>query len=73
MEVYKPGTKVSLDEKTEATIVTVALHVGDYVQYECAWWSGGARTREWFHEDEILEIVDTSKPKVQIGFHNTDT
>ena len=46
MDVYKVGTKVLLhdSEDVEATIVTVAIHSGDYVQYECSWWAGHARS-----------------------------
>lgn len=71
MDVYKVGTKVLLhdSEDVEATIVTVAIHSGDYVQYECSWWAGHARSREWFHSDEF-EVVDKNKRKVKIGFCN---
>ena len=40
LEVYKTGTWVRLSDDVEAKIITVALHQGDIVQYECAWWSG---------------------------------
>lgn len=73
IEVYEPGTKVMLDEAVSATIVTVAIHAGNYVQYECAWWGGGSRTREWFHKDEILEVIDEAKTKTQIGFASGGT
>ena len=69
IEVYPVGTGVLLDEDVEAKVVTVALHDGNYVQYECAWWSGQSRSREWFSESDILEIVD-SKSQKKIGFHS---
>ena len=67
MEVYEPGTLVKLDDDVEGTIVAVAIHSGNYIQYECAWWSGQARTREWFHESEI-EVLNESKEPTKIGF-----
>jgi uncharacterized protein YodC (DUF2158 family) len=68
MEVYEPGTNVLLTDEVPATIVSVAIHSGNYIQYECVWWSGQSRNREWFSEAEILEFVDKDKPKIQIGF-----
>ena len=67
MEVYEPGTRVVLSDDIVATIVTVAIHSGDYIQYECAWWSGEARTREWFHDSEIEVLNKEDKPR-KIGF-----
>jgi uncharacterized protein YodC (DUF2158 family) len=69
IEVYPVGTVVLLEEDVEAKVITVSLHDGDYVQYECAWWSGQSRSREWFSEGDILKIVDVKK-KRKIGFHS---
>ena len=66
LEVYKVGTKVTLPEEIEAKIVTVAIHAGDMVQYECAWWNGGSRIRDWFVLDDFTIAKDT-KPRT-IGF-----
>ena len=71
MEVYEPGTKVILDEDLHATIITVSIHAGNYIQYECAWWSGSSRTREWFTEDDIVKL-DKREEGLQIGFVNTE-
>lgn len=68
IEVYPPGTMVVLDEDVEAKIVTVALHDSEYVQYECTWWSGQSRSREWFSGSDILEVLDSSQEKRKIGF-----
>ena len=71
MELYAPGTKVLLDEDLSATITTVAIHAGNHVQYECAWWNSGTRVREWFTEDDIVKL-DKREEGLQIGFVNTE-
>jgi hypothetical protein len=70
LEIYSVGTKVRLnDDDLMAKIITVAIHAADVVQYECAWWTGEARSRDWFSADDILEIIG-DKEKRLIGFHN---
>ena len=69
LDVYEVGTKVFLTKEIKAKIVTVALHTGGVVQYECAWWNGEARIRDWFSEDDILRIVE-DEPKRKIGFYS---
>ena len=71
LDIYEVGTKVLLnDDDLEAKIITVAIHASNVIQYECAWWSGEARVRDWFAEDDILEVIGSSKVKNTIGFHN---
>ena len=71
LDIYEVGTKVKLnDDDREAKIITVAIHASNVIQYECAWWSGEARVRDWFAEDDILEVIGSSKEKNTIGFHN---
>jgi len=71
LSIYKVGTRVVLnDDDLVAKIITVAIHAADVVQYECAWWSGEARVRDWFSEGDILEVIDADAEKNQIGFHN---
>ena len=71
LNIYEVGTKVKLnDDDLEAKIITVAIHASNVIQYECAWWSGEARVRDWFAEDDILEAIGSSKEKNTIGFHN---
>ena len=71
LNIYEVGTKVKLnDNDLIAKIVTVAIHASNVIQYECAWWSGEARVRDWFGEDDILEVIDGTKSKNKIGFHN---
>ena len=66
LEVYEVGTKVVLEEDIEAKIVQVAIHAGNWVQYECAWWNGGSRVREWFVVDDFT--VAKKKNLMKIGF-----
>ena len=48
LNIYEVGTKVKLnDDDLEAKIITVAIHASNVIQYECAWWSGEARVRDW--------------------------
>ena len=71
LNIYEVGTKVKLnDDNLIAKIVTVAIHASNVIQYECAWWAGESRVRDWFAEDDILEVVDSSSKKNKIGFHN---
>ena len=70
MELYSPGTNVLLDEDIEATIVTVSIHSNNYIQYECAWWNGLTRTREWFNECEIT--LNKQDKDLKIGFGASD-
>jgi len=61
------GTKVLLTEDISAVIITTSIHDGDMVQYECAWWSGKSRSREWFNASEILSVDEDVEP-TKIGF-----
>ena len=70
LNIYEVGTKVKLnDDDLEAKIITVAIHASNVIQYECAWWSGEARVRDWFAEDDILEVIGSRKEKNSKGFH----
>ena len=68
LEVYKTGTWVKLSEEVEAKIITVAIHQDGTVQYECVWWSGQSRVREWFSTEDFLEIQEGKVVKSKIGF-----
>lgn len=67
LDLYSVGTEVSLTEEVSAKIITVAIHADNVVQYECAWWSGESRTREWFAASEFIKIGEKDEP-VKIGF-----
>jgi len=66
LKLFSPGTKVLLDKDIQAVVITVSIHSHNYVQYECAWWSGATRTREWFGEHEI--IGEEQDKGLKIGF-----
>ena len=73
LEVYQAGTLVKLTETLEAKIVTVNIRRESIVTYECSWWTGESRTREWFYADDFLEILqDKSAKKQKIGFKTYD-
>ena len=67
LDVYNVGTNVSLTESVSAKIITVAIHADNAVQYECAWWNGDMRTREWFTSDDFINIGKKDTP-MKIGF-----
>ena len=67
IDVYSVGTQVALTEKIEATIATIAIHSNDTVMYECAWWNGDTRTKDWFSSDDFLSVGEKD-PAVKIGF-----
>ena len=70
LDIYEIGTKVKLnDGELVAKIVTVSIHASNVIQYECAWWSGGSRVRDWFSEDDIVDVVSKDTKKNKIGFH----
>ena len=71
IEVYGVGTEVVLSDEVDAKIVTIAIHAGNMVQYECAWWSSKARTRDWFTVEDFIEIGEKDKP-TKIGFLRSD-
>jgi len=67
LDVYEIGTEVSLTEEISAKIITVAIHSDNVIQYECAWWSGESRTREWFAASDFFKVGEQKAP-VKIGF-----
>ena len=73
LEVYQAGTLVKLTETLEAKIVTVNIRRESIVTYECSWWTGDSRTREWFYADDFIEVLEDKKTKKQkIGFKTYD-
>jgi len=67
IKTYGPGTSVLIGDEISAKIVTVAVHSGNYIRYECVWWSGSTRTSDWFGADEISGVDDKDK-NLKIGF-----
>tara|TARA_B100001778_G_C18051493_1_gene389982 strand:+ start:148 stop:396 length:249 start_codon:yes stop_codon:yes gene_type:complete len=70
INIYGVGTTVCLTEKLEAKIITVAIHSENTVMYECAWWNGDSRTKDWFSADDFVSIGE-KKADVKIGFRFT--
>ena len=67
LDVYSIGATVSLWDTVEAKIVAISIRDNNYVQYECAWWSGSSLTKDWFCASDF--ISDEEKAAVtKIGF-----
>ena len=56
IDIYSVGTEVSLAEKVDAKIITVAIHDSNVVTYECAWWNGDSRSKDWFSSDDFVSV-----------------
>ena len=64
IDVHNVGTSVALTENIDAKITTIAIHENNSITYECSWWSGESRTKDWFggclaiksnrHKDRLL-------------------
>tara|TARA_R110002020_G_scaffold194354_5_gene395100 strand:+ start:6196 stop:6420 length:225 start_codon:yes stop_codon:yes gene_type:complete len=67
LNVYEVGTKVMLTKDIEAVIITISIHSGNMVQYECSWWSGLTRTRDWFDSKDFFKVGENNKT-IPIGF-----
>jgi uncharacterized protein YodC (DUF2158 family) len=70
IEIINVGSYVRLSEEIVAKVITVAIHQGNVVQYECSWWCGETRARDWFSEDDVQEIIGAKPHKMKIGFSN---
>ena len=68
LEVYPVGTHVNLTDSVNAKIITVAIHSDTYVTYECAWWNGESRVKEWFDPSDFESVGECKEP-IQSGFH----
>ena len=67
MEVYKPGTEVILKNELPATIIGVSIYGDAAIQYQCAWWGGRSRNKDWLKPCEIVSISKRDS-KMKIGF-----
>jgi len=67
MEVHRPGTCVTLDDDIRATIIAATILDEDVVQYQCVWWNGKTRTKDWIKPVEIT-VTDRKHKKIKIGF-----
>tara|TARA_R110002051_G_scaffold61354_3_gene112489 strand:+ start:3771 stop:4058 length:288 start_codon:yes stop_codon:yes gene_type:complete len=67
LDVYSIGTTVALLESLDAKIVTIAIHEDNFVTYECSWWSGESRTKDWFSASDFISIGEKAAV-TKIGF-----
>ena len=67
IEIYSVGTSVALTENVDAKIITIAIHENNSVTYECSWWSGDNRTKDWFSSSDFLNVGEKD-PTTKIGF-----
>ena len=67
IEIYSVGTSVTLTENVDAKIITIAIHENNSVTYECSWWSGDNRTKDWFSSSDFLNVGEKD-PTTKIGF-----
>jgi len=66
IKIYKPGTKINLQEDIEAVIDRVTiLPCGGYI-YTVVWWNGRERKETPVYEYEIQ--CKQEQEKVKIGF-----
>jgi len=67
IEVHSLGTSVALTESIDAKIITIAIQENDSVTYECSWWTGDSRTKDWFSDSDFLSVGE-KESVTKIGF-----
>ena len=67
IEIHNIGTLVALTETVDAKIVTIAIHENNSIAYECSWWSGDTRTKDWFSSSDFLSVGEKDAV-TKIGF-----
>ena len=67
IEVHSLGTSVALTENIDAKIITIAIQENDSVTYECSWWTGDSRTKDWFSDSDFLSVGE-KESVTKIGF-----
>ena len=67
IEIHSVGTSVSLTETVDAKIITIAIHENNSVTYECSWWNGDTRSKDWFSSADFLSVGEKD-PTAKIGF-----
>ena len=67
LELYSIGTLVSLTESIDAKIISIAIHENNSITYECSWWNGCVRTKDWFSSGDFLS-VGKKEDVTKIGF-----
>lgn len=64
MRIYKCGTEVCLRLESFKAYITAIEIRGEYIHYECTYFDGHERKKNWLREDEFI----TDTPKTKIGF-----
>ena len=54
IDVHSIGATVALTDTVDAKIVAISIRDDNYVQYECAWWSSGSLTKDWFFASDFI-------------------
>jgi len=67
IEIHSVGTSVALTETVDAKIITIAIHENNSVTYECSWWNGDTRSKDWFSASDFLSVGEKD-PITKIGF-----
>lgn len=67
LEIHSVGTLVTLTESIDAKIITIAIHENNSVTYECAWWNGDTRTKDWFSNSDFISVGEKDAV-TKIGF-----
>tara|TARA_R110000751_G_scaffold60557_2_gene126338 strand:- start:2334 stop:2636 length:303 start_codon:yes stop_codon:yes gene_type:complete len=67
IEIHNVGTLVALTESVDAKIMTIAIHENNSVTYECGWWNGDTRTKDWFSASDFLSVGEKDAV-TKIGF-----
>ncbi len=64
IEVYAPGSKVTIGDGITAEVAEVAIKAGGYVYYSLVWWASGERVSEVLEAFEVTAGV----AELEIGF-----
>ena len=67
IDVHNVGTSVALTDSIDAKITTIAIHENNSVTYECSWWSGDTRVKDWFSASDFLSVGEKDSV-TKIGF-----
>jgi hypothetical protein len=67
IEIHSVGTSVALTETVDAKIITIAIHENNSVTYECSWWNGDTRSKDWFSARDFLSVGE-KETVTKIGF-----
>ena len=66
LEIYAPGTIVSIEGSIDGTINSIVIGGGNNIKYEVSWWDGNQRNLSYFSQGDIWQDEDIEK--LTIGF-----